>query len=318
MGILEQLKTLSGLIDPSLNNSVLKILAVLLAVLLWIQVASQETVQMTVSANVEFLDMPADLEIFNDYPKAVEVLLKTNRPSLLENDRLSVMVDMQDAAAGTAVIHLNEANIRGERSAEIVSVTPSRLRLLLEKTYIKEVEVKATLEGAPAEGYQVSEVQVAPSKVPLSGPQSKMEKVTMAVTEPISINNLSDILTVQVALDLEDPQLRFRSTDRVKVIVVIEEERKNVVIRGVPITIFPEGVSSRLRDTKVTLKGTVPVSYDKRLDSALFSVSIDIQNVTPGTKEYKLLPKVKIPDEYLEVFRLTGITPEKVVVRRIS
>ena len=205
--------------DNSLNNSVLKILAVLLAVLLWIQVASQETVQMTVSANVEFLDMPTDLEIFNDYPKAVEVLLKTNRPSLLENDRLSVMIDMQDAAAGTAVIHLNEANIRGERSAEIVSVTPSRLRLLLEKTYIKEVEVKATLEGVPAEGYQVSEVQIAPSKVPLSGPQSKMEKVTMAVTEPISINNLSDILTVQVALDLEDPQLRLEAPTVLKLLL---------------------------------------------------------------------------------------------------
>ena len=81
---------LSRLLKPSLNNLSLKILAVLLALLLWIQVASQETVQMTVVAPVEFLDMPADLEISNDYPREVEVLLKTNRPNLLERALFSM------------------------------------------------------------------------------------------------------------------------------------------------------------------------------------------------------------------------------------
>ena len=44
---------MSWLLKPSVNNLTLKILAVLLAFLLWIQVASQETVQMTLTAPVE-------------------------------------------------------------------------------------------------------------------------------------------------------------------------------------------------------------------------------------------------------------------------
>ena len=72
--------TMSRLLKPSVNNLSLKILAVLLAFLLWIQVASQETVQMTLAAPVEFLDMPTDLEISNDYPREVEVVLQTDRP----------------------------------------------------------------------------------------------------------------------------------------------------------------------------------------------------------------------------------------------
>lgn len=312
------MKTLFRLSKPSLNNLSLKILATLLAVLLWIQVASQETVQMTIAAHVEFLDMPADLEISNDYPREVEVLLKTNRPSFVENDRLSAMIDMGDATAGAAIIHLNGTNIRGGRGSEIISITPSRLPLLLEETRIKEVEVKAIIEGTPANGYQVSEVRTVPSKVPLSGPQSRIEQVTEAVTEPISISNLTDVVTVQVSLDLEDPQLRFGTTDRVKVIVVIEEERRNVLVRGVSVAVLPEGKSLQLHDKQVTLKGTIPVSYTKKLDPGLFKVTVDVTVVSASPKVQELVPQVGIPDEYSEVFRLIEVRPQKVRIRRIS
>ena len=310
--------SMSWLRKPSVNNLSLKILAVLLAFLLWIQVASQETVQMNLVAPVEFLDMPTDLEISNDYAREVEVVLQSDRPRSLENGRISVMIDMRDAASGAAVIHLNENNVRGARGAEIVSITPARLRLQLEETRSKEVDVKATIVGSPAEGYQVSAVRIIPPRVPLSGPQSRIEQVTETDTEPISIAGLSDVLTVQVALDLEDTRLRFGSTDRVTILIVIEEERKDVQIQGVSIEVLPEGVPSRLVDRRVNLKGTVPVSYTESLDPALFKVTVDLTDVTPGTTVHELIPQVHIPDEYLEVFRLTEVGPEKVRVRRTS
>ena len=189
---------------------------------------------------------------------------------------------------------------------------------MLEETRIKEVEVKAIIEGTPADGYQVSEVRTVPSKVPLSGPQSRIEQVTEAVTEPISIGNLTAMVTVQVALDLEDPQLRFGSTDRVTVIVVIEEERRDVLVRGVPVAVLPEGHSSRLHDRRVNLKGTVPVSYTEELDPALFKVTVDITGVSASPTVQELVPQVGIPDEYLEVFRLIEVRPQKVRIRRIS
>ena len=310
---------MSRLLKPSVNNLSLKILAVLLAFLLWIQVASQETVQMTLAAPVEFLGMPTDLEISNDYPREVEIVLQTDRPgSFDEGGRISVMIDMRDAASGAAVVHLNENNIRGARGAEIVSITPARLRLQFEETRSKAVDVKATIVGSPAEGYEVSEVRIIPARVPLSGPQSRIEQVTEAVTEPISIAGLSDLLTVQVGLDLEDTRLRFGSTDRVTAVIVIEEERKDVQIRGVAVEVLPEGVSSRLVDRRVSLKGTVPVSYSESLDPALFKVTVDLTDVTPGTTVHELVPQVQIPEEYLDVFRLTEVGPEKVRVRRTS
>lgn len=310
--------TMSRLLKPSVNNLSLKILAVLLAFLLWIQVASQETVQMTLAAPVEFLDMPTDLEISNDYPREVEVVLQTDRPKSFETGRISVMIDMRDAASGAAVVHLNENNIRGARGAEIVSITPARLRLQLEETWSKEVDVKATIVGSPAAGYQVSEVRIIPPRVPLSGPQSRIEQVTEAVTEPISIAGLSALLTVQVALDLEDTRLRFGSTDQVTTVIVIDEKRKEVQIRGVTVEVLPEGVPSRLVDRRVSLKGTVPVSYTESLDPALFKVTIDLTDVAPGTTVHELVPQVQIPEEYLDVFRLTEVGPEKVRVKRTS
>ena len=102
----------SWLLKPSVDPLRLHLLAVLLAFLLWIQVASQETVQMNVVAPVEFLDMPTDLEISNDYPREVEVVLQSDRPRSIESEHISVMIDMRDAASGAAVVHLNANNVR--------------------------------------------------------------------------------------------------------------------------------------------------------------------------------------------------------------
>ena len=302
--------------NTAVNNLSLKALSVLLAFLLWAQVANQETVQRTIMAPVEFLNIPAGLEISNEYTRQVEVVYRTDRPNNFDPARLSVVVDLEGAVPETAIIHLTQANIPSTDSAEIVSINPARIRLQLETTLTKVVRVEALLSGTPAQGYEVTETRSIPAEVPLSGPESHIEEVTQALTQALSIEGRSESIEQVVSLDLENPRLRFGSTDHVRVSIVIEEKRKNVVLRRVRVEVVPEEATSRLLDTRVTLRGTVPRSFEGTLDAELFTAVIDVGELTAGQTVHELIPQVDIPEDYRTVFRVSSTAPEKIRVRR--
>ena len=77
-----------------LDNLALKILSLLLAFLLWVQIAGQQRVQRSVAVPVEFINMPVGLEITNDYPREVNVVI--SRPSSLRMDerQLAAVIDL--------------------------------------------------------------------------------------------------------------------------------------------------------------------------------------------------------------------------------
>jgi YbbR domain-containing protein len=301
-----------------INNLSLKALAVLLAFLLWGQVANQETVQRTAMVPVEFLNIPDGLEISNDYAKQVEVIYRTDRPNNFDPGQLSVVIDLDRAAPETAIIHLTRANVLPTGSAEILNINPARVRLRLENTLTKVVRVESLLTGNPAKGYHVIETTAIPTEVPLSGPKSHIEKVTQVLTQPISIEGQRETLTRHVSLDQEDPKVRFEAIDHVRVSVVIEEKRKNVVLQQVRVGILPEEASARLLDRQITIRGSVPISFKGKLDAGKFRAVIDLEGIATGQSVHHLIPRVEIPEEYRKIFRIKTTAPAKIRARRTS
>ena len=299
-----------------INNLSLKALAVLLAFLLWVQVANQETVQRTAMVPVEFLNIPDGLEISNEYTKQVEVSYRTDRPNNFDPGQLSVVIDLDRAAPEAAIIHLTRANILPTDSAEIVSINPARIRLQLENTLTKVVRVKPLLTGTPIKGYQLIEATTTPTEVPLSGPESRIEKVIQVLTQPVSIEGQRETFTQHVSLDQEDPKVRFESIDHVRISVVIEEKRKNVVLQQVLVEILPEEASARILDRQVTIQGSVPISFKGKLDAEKFKAVIDLEGIATGQSLHSLIPRVEIPEEYREIFRVRTTAPAKIRARR--
>ncbi len=88
-----------------LNNLGLKAISLLLAFLLWVQVASQERVQRTVTLPVELVNMPPQLEVSNDYVKSVEADIRSERgSSALDERALAVVIDLASSGPGTPLL----------------------------------------------------------------------------------------------------------------------------------------------------------------------------------------------------------------------
>jgi len=300
------------------NHIGLKAISLLLALLLWLQVAGQQTVQRTFSLPVEFVNMAPEMEISNDYERRVDVVLRSRRGTPnFEDGSLTVKIDLRGATPGAEKSYpLSEDNISDRPTGlEVVSITPTRIRLLLENTVRKSIEVVPELVGEPAEGFQVTKVQ-AP-RVTIIGPQSRVQEVSEAQTEPIGITGLSSTLVRNVAVDIDDLALRMEPAS-VDVVITIEEERREVQVRRIPIELVPEGVEATLMTRRVEIVGTVPISFTGELTTQDFQATVNVQALEPRQESYELAPQITIVDQYAGIFRIQSVIPERIKVRRVK
>jgi len=304
------LRYLRGLV---LDNLTLKVISFLLAFLLWVQIAGQQRVQRSVAVPVEFINMPVGLEITNDYPREVNVVI--SRPSSVRMDerQLAAVIDLSSAEPGSSVVPITERNIRNVPSGvQIEGIEQRRIRLEFERIRRKTVRVQPEVVGQPAEGYQVREVRVIPSEVLVSGPESRLERITTAATEPIDVSGRSQGFRQKVYLDLEDPRLQIQNASSVDVFVMIEEQRRNIPTK-LPVRLLPEGTAAKtsLRTAEVVF--SVPISYTSKVETRGFYAYATV----PGsdTEQRMELPlSVAIPEEYQSLLRVESVDPPRVKI----
>ncbi len=304
-----------------LNNLPLKLFALVLACLLWFQTSGQNEVQTTVAIPIEFTNMPRDLEIVNDYPKSVNVLITKQGSARLDEKSLSLVVDLRNAQPGIAVLPLTEENIKnlpsGTSSGDFEQ---RRLRLQFEKTRRKLVKVNPDIVGQPAKGYTVGSIAVYPGEILISGPQSKIEKITSAGTETIDISDKNETFTQTVNLDLDDISIRIEETSSVDVVVNIEEERDEVKFRVPVRPAENEERISRINYRTVEITVSKPASWEGRINPELFRAFVSVSDEQPEGETQEVVPDISIPDEYTDIVRLEAIRPNtvKITLRKES
>ncbi len=308
---------MSSLRQFFLKDLGLKGVSLLLAFLLWHQVASQRTVQRTISVPVEFVNMPSDLVISNDHPRRLEVVLRSDRGSAnIEERQLTAAVDLKSAIPGILEVPITEQNISRPSGLEILSIKPSKILLQLEATRRKNVKVDPEVTGEPAPGYELTGIRVIPAQVMISGPESHVQKAKSAHTGIIDMSGRSESFSQTTFVDLDDPQLRIEDAFSVAVAIQIEEKRKSVKVKGVKVVVAPEGTPAKLYTKRIDLDGTVPLSFGGSLDPDLFQGVVDLTNIERRREPYELKPTIVIPERYNSIFRLLGYKPATVKVRK--
>lgn len=301
-----------------LENPGLKAVSFLLAFLLWFQIAGQQTVQRTISIPIEFINRPADLEISNDFTRQVDVVIKKRGSVQMDERGLAAVIDLSGAGPGIEVVPLTPRNIRNvPYGVEIDKVEPARIRLQLERTRRKIVHVKPEIIGQAAPGYQVAEVRATPSEVVVTGPETRLEALTMVETETINIGGRDQTFTENVYLDVEDPNLRIETADFVDVLVVIEEERRNVALGRISVTASDANLGIETNPRSVEVIGTVPLSFEGEIDPSLIRVVIPSGLLSTLEVEDEVIPQIVMPEELRRHLRIQELRPAVVRITRM-
>jgi len=205
------------------RNLGLKLLALALAILLWLTVAGEHVVERSLRVPLEFRNVPQALEIVGNTPDTVDVRLRGSSALLsrVQPGEVVAVLDLAGARSGSRLFHIRADEVRAPFGVEIAQVIPSTLALELEKSARRTVPVLPATDGDPAPGYVVGRITSEPAAVEIVGPESRVRQVTEATTEPVPIKDAKARVRDGVAIGVTDTSVRLVQPQNAQVTVEI-------------------------------------------------------------------------------------------------
>ena len=291
----------------------LKLLSLVLAVLLWMVVAGEETVERGLRVPLELQQFPSGLELAGDVPTTVDVRVRgaSGALSRVSAGDVVAVLDLRTARNGRRLFPLTSEQVRVPFGVEVLQVTPSAIAMAFEPSASSVVPVMPSVDGRPAPGYVVGEMVSDPATVEVVGPESAVKRATEAMTEPVSIAGARERVRESVTIGVLDPAVRLKSPRPASVTVDILPAPLERMLRNRPVHLrnvaptldaqaVPTAVDVRLRGSREALN---------RVDEDEVVAYVDLAGLGPG--QYSLTVHADSSPEA----GVTRIEPSSVQVR---
>jgi hypothetical protein len=217
-------KTSLTLRQKLFSNLLPKTALLLIVTASWALITSRQGQITTVTAPIRLQGVSDELVLVRSSPEEVDVQLKsfsslTPAPAKLD---ISANVDLSGIREGQTAVRIKNSDFALPSGMAVSSVTPSSIKVVMEKKVRKTVPVRVVLKGMMAAGMDGFEVISYPGTVEVEGPASQVSKVDAVATEEIDAGRLAKGKEYQKNLLLPT-----------KMVVVLHEEP--VIIKVVPL-----------------------------------------------------------------------------------
>ena len=291
----------------------LKVLAIMLASVLWFTVAGEHVVERSLRVPLAVRNLPTSLEIVGDLPESVDVRVRGSAAQLsrLETGEIVAMLDLVTARTGSRLFHLRADEVGVPYGIDVAQVNPPTILLSIEKSIRRIVPIVPTTDGDPAPGFVVGRMSAEPATVLVVGPESHVREVGSATTEPVEIDGTSERVRDVVTVGVADSAVRLVEQPlSATVVIEILPAPIERLVAGVPVRernlapglghrVVPPVVSVGVRGQREVLGRVRPDTID---------AFVDLAGLGPGT--YNLRVQVD-PSEEVGV---GDVTPTVVVV----
>ena len=268
------------------HNWFLKLFSVLLATLLWLTIASETNSVINRTVALEFQGIPSNLEITGETAREVALQLRGSSNLLNEISQADIkaVVSLAGETPGEKNFLLSSQTIQTPFGIEVLRVDPPRVQFNLERTLSRQLPVRVTVEGDPAEGHRVVGMVVDPSTIQVIGPESSIQPLESLPTTSIRVDGLVSDVRSQAVLSVMDPLIRFQSLSPYEVTIQIrEDEVENTYTVPLDPSLKPEFLSVHPKEINVTIRG--PKSLMSNYDPGSIYFTIDTENLSPGSQE---------------------------------
>lgn len=219
---------------------ILRLVALLISVLLWITVLGGKRIEITKTVNLDY-QMAKDLVIANKYPLTVVFRVIGPRAFLKEfEDRaISIPLDLRDAKVGEYDVVIREEMLDVPLGLKVVSVNPQIISIKIDRAVTKRVPIRAIFAGQLPQGMRVSRVTMMPSTIEVRGAQSRLQTLDAIPTEAISLsaNSLRQEFDTSISL-AELPGAEIDEKDRVvHILAELQGSLSRRWLTGIPVKV---------------------------------------------------------------------------------
>ena len=297
-----------------LDDLGLKLLALALAIGLWITVAGEPVVERGLEVPLGFENIPDALQVAGDPPDSVHVRVRgiTSIVNGLEAGDVVAVLDLAGERPGDRrLFDMFAGRVRTPFGVEVTQVVPATITVALESGGVpRTVAVVPDIEGQPAEGFAVGRISTVPATVDVVGPGSLLDGLAEALTEPVSVDGASDRVQALVTVGVVDPVLRLQTPSSAEVTVEIVPAPIERTLPELPV--LPREVATGQRASvepgAITVSVRGPQEMVDALDAGAVEAFIDLAGLGPG--RYNLPVTVESSAD----IGVTHIDPPRVLV----
>jgi YbbR domain-containing protein len=264
----------------------LKFLSVAVALGLWFIVAGEQTVERSLRVPLELQNRSDRLELVENPPTTVDVRVRGTSAMLsqLGPGEVLAMLDLSSAKPGRKFFHLDRNSIRVPFGVDVVDVAQGTISLKFEPAMSRRVPVVASVEGEPARGYLAGKATVEPSTVEIGGPESAVQRLKEASTEPVSGEGARALVRETVTVGVPDSSVRLTSAVQAVVSIPVTSIPVERTFTQVPIHLrnSGKGLSGQAVPPAavVTVRGPKDVLESIKPDNV--EAFVDLAGLGPG------------------------------------
>ena len=221
------IRPLKWIRDFFFHNLPWKLLSLAIAVVIWALVATEPELATFANVRPEYKNLPEGLEISSD--PVSSIVLELRGPSgalrgLGDSVHPTVVIDMSDASSGERTYSISDRNVKAMRGVRLVRAIPSELRFHFEPRHTSTVPVRVRFLGEGQNGYAVAQYHVDPPEISITGPGSRVARITQVITDPIDLSATPATSQFHVNVFTEDSFVRFLNTPEVAVTVTMKKK----------------------------------------------------------------------------------------------
>jgi len=208
-----------------LHNFGLRLLALALAVALWLAVTRDPVTEVAVDIPIQFHNIPGNLEINSETVPRAQIWMRGPERVVrnLQPSGVYAEIDLSGMRPGERTFDLTADQIRQPKELEVVQIVPSQFHLTFDVRLTRQVPVHPRVTGSFAPGYEIGRVVTEPSTVTISGPQKRVEAVEAAITDLVDASGTMDQASFVRHAYVSDPLVQVTNPNPVRVTVVVEK-----------------------------------------------------------------------------------------------
>jgi len=188
------------------RNWELKLLAIILAVVVWFFVVNANRSRFGVVAPVEYVGLEPGMVLLGAPRETLDVQVEAARwaAARLTPADVRVRVDLSRAREGDNTLQLSADDVQTPAGVNVLRLSPSAIRVTVAAAATRALRVVPQLRGSPPPGVQLGRVVVEPSTVQVKGPRTTIEERAMVEKAPVDVTDLHQSITRTVGLLLPD------------------------------------------------------------------------------------------------------------------
>jgi YbbR domain-containing protein len=230
------------------RDFVVRILAILVAIILWTVVITNERgaeqqlqtsmIERIISASTTVKNLDSDLVVI-EMPRSISIRVRGSIAAIRTTEHaVKAEVDLSGMTEGLQQVRVIPIV---NKSVEVLSVEPAVVNVKLDRIIDRNMPVKPNIIGTPQQGYLIGSARTEPVAVVLHGPSTMVQNVRQ-VLAPVDISGAEKDVSISSPLravddagrDITDIQI---SPDRVKIDLPVGPGWRSLEANVIPKTV---------------------------------------------------------------------------------